>query len=173
MYVCMYVTQITILYIFSSIQFSSVAQSCLTLWQPMNCSTPGLPVHHQLPESTQTHVHWVCDAIQPSHPLLSMPPPALNLWKESYYQPGKHIKKQRHFFVNKGPSSQGYGFSSSHIWMWELDYEESWAPKNFELWCWRRLLRVPWTSRRSNQSIPKEINAEYTLDSNPSSKSSK
>jgi len=53
-------------------QFSSVAQSCLTLCDPMNCSTPGLPVHHQLPEFTQTHVHWVGDAIQPSHPLWSL-----------------------------------------------------------------------------------------------------
>ena len=61
------------------IQFSSVAQSCLTLCDPMNCSTPGLPVHHQLPESTQTHVHWVGDAIQPSHPLSSPSPSALNL----------------------------------------------------------------------------------------------
>ena len=54
-------------------QFSSVAQSCLTLCDPMNCSTPGLPVHHQLVEFTQTHVHRVSDAIQPSHPLLSCP----------------------------------------------------------------------------------------------------
>ena len=56
-------------------------------------------------------------------------------------------------------SSQGYGFSSGHVWMWQLDYKESWAPKNwwFELWCWRRLLRVPWTARRSNQSVLKEI----------------
>ena len=58
---------------------SSVAQSCPTLCGPMDCSTPGLPVHHQLPEFTQTHVHWVCDAIQPSHPLLSRSPPAFNL----------------------------------------------------------------------------------------------
>ena len=63
------------------IQFSSVAQSCLTLCDPMNRSTPGLPVHHQLLESTQTHVHWVCVAIQPSHPLLSPSPPALNLFQ--------------------------------------------------------------------------------------------
>ena len=62
-----------------SVQFSSVAQSCLTLCGPINCSTPRLPVHHQLPESTQTHVHWVGDAIQPSHPLPSPSPPALNL----------------------------------------------------------------------------------------------
>ena len=53
-------------------QFSSVAQSCLTLCDPMNRTMPGLPVHHQLPEFTQTHVHWVSDAIQPSHPLLSL-----------------------------------------------------------------------------------------------------
>ena len=57
-------------------QIRSVAQSCLTLCDPMNHSTPGLPVHHQLPEFTQTHVHWVSDAIQPSHPLSSPSPPA-------------------------------------------------------------------------------------------------
>ena len=59
-----------------STQFSSVAQSCPTLCNPMNCSTSGLPVHHQLPEFTQTHVHRVSDVIQPSHPLLSPSPPA-------------------------------------------------------------------------------------------------
>jgi len=64
---------------FSSVQFSSVAQSCLTLCEPMNWSTPGFPVHHQLLESTQTHAHRVSDAIQSSHPLLSPSPPALNL----------------------------------------------------------------------------------------------
>ena len=60
-------------------QFSSVAQSCPTLYDPMDCSTPGFPVHHQLPEPAQTHVHWVGDAIQPSHPLLFPSPPAFNL----------------------------------------------------------------------------------------------
>ena len=64
---------------FSSVQFSSVPQSCPTLCNPMNHSTPGLPVHHQLPEFTQTHVHRVGDAIQTSHPLSSPSPPALNL----------------------------------------------------------------------------------------------
>ena len=59
-----------------SVQFSSVAQSCPTLCDPMNCSMPGLPVHHQLPESTQTHAHRVSDAIQPSHPLSFPSPPA-------------------------------------------------------------------------------------------------
>ena len=61
-----------------SVQFSSVAQSCPTLCDPVNHSTPGLPVHHYLPEFTQTHVHWVGDAIQPSHPLSSPSPPASN-----------------------------------------------------------------------------------------------
>ena len=64
-----------------NIQFSSVAQSCPTLCYSMNHSMSGLPVHHQLPESTQTHVRWVNDAIQPSHPLLSPSPPAFNLAK--------------------------------------------------------------------------------------------
>ena len=58
----------------------------------------------------------------------------LTPWKESYDQPRQHIKKQRHYFVNKGPSSQGYGFSSSHVWMWELDYKEIWALKNWCFW---------------------------------------
>ena len=62
-----------------TVQFSSVAQSCPTPCNPMNRSTPGLPVHHQLLEFTQTHVHWVDDAIQPSYPLSSPSPPALNL----------------------------------------------------------------------------------------------
>ena len=78
----------------------------------MNRSTPGLPVHHQLPEFTQTHVHRVSDAIQPSHPLSSPSPPAPNP-----DQPRQHIKKQRYYFANKGPSSEGYGFSSGHVWM--------------------------------------------------------
>ena len=189
-------------------------------------------------------------------------------WKENYDQPRQHSKNQRHYFANKGLSSQGYGFSSGHVWMWELNYKESWAQKNgcfwtvelektlessldykeiqpvhpkvdqswvfigktdvkdeslilwppdakswlivkdpdagkdwrreekgttedemfgcphqlngheswtikkaehrridsFELWCWRRLLRVPWTTRRSNQSILKEISSEYSLE---------
>ena len=79
----------------------------------MDCSTPGFPVLHHLLELTETHVH------------------------------GKHMKKQRHYFANKGPSSQCYGF---------------------ELWCWRRLLRVPWTARRPNQSILKETSPGCSLE---------
>ena len=63
----------------SSVQFSSVAHLCPTLWDPMDCSTPGLSVHHQLPEFTQIHVHWVGDDIQLSHPLLSPSPTAFSL----------------------------------------------------------------------------------------------
>ena len=55
-------------------------------------------------------------------------------WKKSYDQPRQCIKKQRHYFANKGPSSQGYGFSCGHVWMWELDCEESWAPRNWCFW---------------------------------------
>ena len=76
----------------------------------------------------------------------------LTPWKESYDQRRQNIKKRRHYFANKGPPSQGYGFSSGHLWMWELK-AECWRTDAFELWCWRRLLRVPWTARRSNQSI--------------------
>ena len=80
-----------------SVQLSLVAQSCPTLCDPMNRSTPGLPVYHQLPEFTQTHAHWVCDVIQPSHHLSSPSPPALNLsqhqglfkWVSSSHQVAK------------------------------------------------------------------------------------
>ena len=58
----------------------------------------------------------------------------LTPWKKSYYQPRQHIKKERHYFANKSPSSQGYGFSSSHVWMWELNYKENWALKNWCFW---------------------------------------
>ena len=73
-------------------QIRSVAQSCPTLWDPMNRSTPGLPVHHQLPEFTETHVHRVSDAIQPSHPLSSPSPPAPN----SPPSKRKHTRMQGH-----------------------------------------------------------------------------
>ena len=58
----------------------------------------------------------------------------LTPWKKSYDQPRQHIKKQRHYFANKDPFSQSYGFSSSHVWMWELDYKASWVPKNWYFW---------------------------------------
>ena len=86
-------------------------------------------------------------------------------WKRSYDQPTQHIKKQRHYFAGKGLSSRSYGFSSSRVWMCELNYKaEHWRIDAFELWCWRRLLRDSWTTRRLNQSILKEISPEYSLE---------
>ena len=87
-------------------------------------------------------------------------------WKKTYDQPRQYIKKQRHYFANKGPSSQSYGFPSSHVQMWEwtIKKAEHWRIDAFELWCWRRLLRVPWTARRSNQTILKEISPECSLE---------
>ena len=87
-------------------------------------------------------------------------------WKESYNQPRQHIKNQRHYFANKGPSRQGlvflvvmYGCES-----WTINKAECWRIDTFELWCWRRLLRVPWTARRPNQSTLKEISPGCSLE---------
>ena len=91
----------------------------------------------------------------------------LILCNKSYNQLRQHIKKQRHFFAHKGPSSQGYGFSSGHVWMWELDYKESWVPKNWCLWTvvLEKALASPLdcNARRSNQSTLKEISPKYSL----------
>ena len=82
------------------------------------------------------------------------------------WQTRQCVKKQRHYFVNKGLSSQSYGFPSSYVQMWELDLKESWEPKNWCLWIvlLEKILRIPWTARRLNQSIQKEINPEYSLE---------
>ena len=95
-------SQLSLRPLITSALFSSVAQSCPTLCDPMNRSMPGLHVHHQLPESTQTHVHWVSDAIQPSHPLSSPSHPAFNLsqnqglfkWVSSLHQVAKVLEFQ-------------------------------------------------------------------------------
>ena len=96
-----------------------------------------------------------------SHEIKTLTP-----WKESYEQPRQHIKKQRHYFVNKGPSSKAmvfpvvtYGCES-----WTIKKVEHGRIDAFELWCWRRLFRVPWTARRSNQSILKEISPVCSLE---------
>ena len=87
-------------------------------------------------------------------------------WKKSYEKPRQHIKKQRHLFAKKGPYSQSYGFSSSQVWMWELDHKEIWVLKNRSFWSvgLGKILRVPWTARRTKQSILKEINPECSLE---------
>ena len=100
----------------SSVQFSSVTQSCPTLCDPMNWSTPGLAVHHQHLESTETHVHWISDTIQPSHPLSSPSPPALNLsqhqgffqWVSSSHQVAKVLE----FQFSISPSNEHPGLIS-------------------------------------------------------------
>ena len=105
----------------------------------------------------QNHCRWW---LQPWNWKMLVP------WKKSYDQSRQHIKMQRHYFANKGPSSQSYSFP---VVMYGC---ESWTIKKaecrridaVELWCWRRLLRVPWTARRSNQSIPKEISPIYSLE---------
>ena len=87
-------------------------------------------------------------------------------WKKSYDQPRQHIKKQRHHFADKGLYSKSYGFPVvMYGWQsWTIKKVEHWRIDAFELWCWRRLLRVPWTARRPNQSILKEISPEYSLE---------
>ena len=86
-------------------------------------------------------------------------------WKKSYDQPRQHIKKQRHYFANKGPSSQSYGFSSSHVWMWELDYKESWVPKNWRFWTGvlEKTLESPLDCKKI-QPVLKEVSTEYSLE---------
>ena len=89
----------------------------------------------------------------------------LALWKKSYDQSRQHIENQRHYFAKKVHLVK-LCFSSGHVWMWELDHNNSWEPKSwsFELWSWRRLLKVPFTARRSNQSILKEISPVFPLE---------
>ena len=90
-------------------------------------------------------------------------------WKKSYGKPRQHMKNLIHHFADKDPYSQSYGFSSSPVVMygclsWTIKRAKCWRIDAFELWCWRRLLRVPWTARRSNQCILKEISPENSLE---------
>ena len=105
----------------------------------------------------QNHCRWW---LQPWNKKMLAP------WKKSYDQPRQHVKKQRHYFANKGHLVKAmvfpvvmYGCES-----WTVKKAEQWRIDAFDLWCWRRLLRVPWTTRRSNQLILKEINHEYSLE---------
>ena len=91
---------------------SEVAQSCTTLSNPMDCSLPGSSVHRIFQARV---LEWGAIAF-------------------SHDKPRQRFEKQRHYFANKGPSSQSYGFHSSHVWMWESDYKEGWAPKSWCFW---------------------------------------
>ena len=90
----------------------------------------------------------------------------LTPWKKSYDQPRQHIKKQRHYFANKGLSSQGYNFSSGDVWMWELDYKESWAPKNWCFWpvVLEKTLESPLDCKEIQPVHHKEISPEYSIE---------
>ena len=111
------------------IQFSLVAQSCLNLCDTMDCSMPGLPIHHQLPEFTQTHVHWVSDAIQPSHPLSSPSPLAFNL---SHNQ--GLFKGMSQFFTSGGQST-GVSVSASLLTMSGRTHSiKDWFPLGWTGW---------------------------------------
>ena len=109
-------------------QFSSITQSCPTLCDPMSCSTPGLPVHHQLQKFTQTHVHWVGDAIQPSHPLSSPSPPALNLSQHQGLSNESALcirwPKYWSFSFNISPSNEYSGLISFRMdWLISLQFK--------------------------------------------------
>ena len=106
----------------SSVQFSSVTQLCPTLWHPTDCSTPGLPVHHQLPEFTQTHVHRVADAIQPSDPLSSTSPPAFNLSQHQSLlnESVLHIRWPKYWSFSITPSNEYSGLISFRIGWFDL-----------------------------------------------------
>ena len=97
-------------------QFSSVTLSCLALCSPIDCSTPGLPVHHQHPEFTQTRVHSISDAIQPSHPLLSSSPPAFNLL------PASGSFQMSQFFVSGGQNLEFHLQYQSFQWIFRTDF---------------------------------------------------
>ena len=90
----------------------------------------------------------------------------LAAWKKSYDQPRQHIKKQRHYFADKGPSSESYCSSSSHVWMWELGYKEGWVPKNWCFWTvvLEKTLESPLDCKEIQPSILKEISPEYLLE---------
>ena len=96
-----------------------------------------------------------------SHEIKTLTP-----WKESCDKPRQCIKNQGHRYANKGPSGQSYGFSSSHVQMWELGHKKGWTEKNwcFDLWCCSQLLSIAWTTRKSNQSILKKISPAYSLE---------
>ena len=114
--------ELTVAQIMNSLlpKWSEVAQSCPTICNPMDCSLPGSCVHGIFQAIV---LEWI----------------AITFSRGSYRpreddQPRQHIKKQRHYFASKGLSSQSYGFSNSHVWMWELDHKEGWAPKNWCFW---------------------------------------
>ena len=153
-------------------------KSCPTLCNPMDCSLPGSFVHGLFQAIV---LEWIANFLLQGIFLTQGSNPGLLHCRQALYHLShqgsydqmtyghliwQHIKKQRHYFANKGPCSQSYGFSNSLVWMWDLDHKESWGPKNWCFWTvvLERLFRVPWTARRSNLSILKWISPEYSLE---------
>ena len=139
---------------------SSVTQLCLILYNPIEWSTmPGFPVLHQLPESAQTYVHWDGDCTHEVKRCFLLVRKVMKnldsiLKSRDFTLPTKfHIVKAMLFSVVM------YGCES-----WTIKKAECWRIDAFKLWCWRRLLRVPWTARRSNQPILKEISPDYSFE---------
>ena len=133
------------------LQFSSVAQSCPALCDPMNRSTPGLPVHHQLPEFIQTHVHWVGDAIQPSHPLSSPSPPAPNPSQHQglfqWVNFSNEVAKVLEFQL------QHQSFQSTPISITWTDHTQDWSPLGWTGWISLQSRGLSWVF--SNTTVQK------------------
>ena len=104
----------------------------------------------------QTLFFWAPKSLQMVTPVMKLK--TLAPWKKSYDQPRQHIENQRHYFENNCPSSQSYGFSCSHVWMWELDHKESWAPNNWCFWTvmLEKTLESPWDCKEIQPVHPKE-----------------
>ena len=145
------------LFVLYFIQFSSVAQLCLTLFDRMDCSTQGLPVHHQLPELAQTHVHWVSDAIQPSHPLSSPSPPACNL---SQHQGFPVIQ----FFTSGG---QSIGISAS-VSVLPMNIQD-WSPLGWTCWIFLQSKGLSRVFSKTTVQNHQFFSAQLTLISNSQS----
>ena len=111
-----------------------------------------------------SYVYWLNSYPSPSDMLLTQI--FYFTWKKSYDHARQHIKKQRHYFGDKGPSSQNHGFSSSHVWMWELGYKESWTPKNWCFWTvvLEKILKSPLDCKEIQPVHRKEISPEYSLE---------
>ena len=125
-------------------QFSSVAQSCPTLCNPMNCSTPGLPAHQQLPEFTQTHVHWVGDAIQPSHPLLPL------LFLPSIF-PSIRVFSNELALCTRWPKYWSFSFNIN-----SSNEHQDWFPLGWTGWI---SLQSKWLSRVFSNTTVQSINS--------------